>query len=74
MGDEYRGRDFSGTWERHHPFATFLHTFNSGHDVFDFEPAADDIAHIAALDTGASLFLDHRDPNVARQLGAIRIN
>ena len=26
------------------------------------------------LDTGASLFFDHRDPNVVRQLGTIRIH
>ena len=43
-------------------------------DVFDFELTADEMARIAALDTGASLFFDHRDPNVARQLGTIRIH
>ena len=43
-------------------------------DVFDFQLTADEMARIAALDTGASLFLDHRDPNVARQLGTIRIH
>jgi 2,5-diketo-D-gluconate reductase A len=32
------------------------------------------MARIAGLDTGASLFLDHRDPTVARQLGTIRIH
>ena len=42
--------------------------------VFDFELTADEIARIAGLDTGASLFLDHRDPNVARELGTIRIH
>jgi 2,5-diketo-D-gluconate reductase A len=43
-------------------------------DVFDFELTADEMARIAALDTGTSLFLDHRDPSVARQLGTIRIH
>lgn len=43
-------------------------------DVFDYELTADEIARIAALDTGASLFLDHRDPNVARELGTMRIH
>ena len=43
-------------------------------DVFDFELTADEMARIVALDTGVSLFLDHRDPNVARQLGTIRIH
>ncbi len=31
-------------------------------DIFDFELTADEMAQIAALDTGASLFFDHRDP------------
>jgi 2,5-diketo-D-gluconate reductase A len=31
-------------------------------DVFDFELTDEDMARIAALDTGASLFFDHRDP------------
>ena len=43
-------------------------------DVFDFELTVDEMARIAALDTGTSLFLDHRDPSVARQLGTIRIH
>ena len=43
-------------------------------DVFDFELTTDEMARIAGLDTGASLFLDHRDPNVARELGTIRIH
>jgi 2,5-diketo-D-gluconate reductase A len=43
-------------------------------DVFDFELTADEMARIAGLDTGASLFLDHRDSNVARELGTMRIH
>ena len=31
------------------------------------------MAAIAGLDTGASLFLDHRDPAVAAQLGGYRL-
>jgi 2,5-diketo-D-gluconate reductase A len=31
-------------------------------DVFDFELTAEDMARIATLDTGASVFFDHRDP------------
>ncbi|TDU73560.1 aldo/keto reductase [Streptomyces sp. KS 21] len=38
-------------------------------DVFDFELTDDQMVAIAALDTGASLFLDHRDPAVVSQLG-----
>jgi 2,5-diketo-D-gluconate reductase A len=31
-------------------------------DIFDFELTDEQMNHIAALDTGASLFFDHRDP------------
>ena len=31
-------------------------------DVFDFELTDDQMKSIATLDTGASLFFDHRDP------------
>ncbi len=31
-------------------------------DVFDFELTTDEMARIRALDTGASMFFDHRDP------------
>ncbi|MFD3872746.1 aldo/keto reductase [Streptomyces sp. NPDC058623] len=39
-------------------------------DVFDFELSADRMAAIAALDTGASQFFDHRDPAVVSRLGS----
>ncbi|MFD3681083.1 aldo/keto reductase [Streptomyces sp. NPDC058613] len=38
-------------------------------DVFDFELAAGEMAAIAALDTGQSLFFDHRDPAMVSRLG-----
>jgi 2,5-diketo-D-gluconate reductase A len=43
-------------------------------DVFDFELSDDEMRQVAALDVGASLFLDHRDPQVASQLGTVRIH
>jgi 2,5-diketo-D-gluconate reductase A len=43
-------------------------------DVFGFELSDDEMQRIAALDMGASLFLDHRDPQVASQLGTVRIH
>lgn len=43
-------------------------------DVFDFELSGEDMASIAALDTRQSLFLDHRDPAVAKTLGTIKFN
>ena len=42
-------------------------------DVFDFELSAEETERIAALDTGASLFLDHRDPQIVSLLGNRRI-
>ena len=43
-------------------------------DVFDFELTDDEIARIAALDTGASLFFDHRDPAIVSQIGTRRLD
>jgi len=38
-------------------------------DIFDFELSADDMERIATLDTGESLFLSYRDPEVAKMMG-----
>ncbi|MFD3732183.1 aldo/keto reductase [Streptomyces sp. NPDC058632] len=43
-------------------------------DVFDFELTGDQMAEIAALDTGASLFFDHRDPVMAGRLGNVTLD
>lgn len=42
-------------------------------DIFDFELSADDMAQIATLDTGESLFLSYHDPEVAKRMGNWRI-
>ncbi|HEU5027147.1 MAG TPA: aldo/keto reductase [Spirillospora sp.] len=42
--------------------------------VFDFELSGDQMNQIAALDTGASLYFDHRDPAIVAQLGTRRID
>lgn len=39
-------------------------------DVFDFELTDDEMDQIAKLDTGMSLFFDHRDYQMAERLGA----
>ncbi len=39
-------------------------------DVFDFELTGEEIERIAAMDTGASLFFDHRDPVMVAQLSS----
>lgn len=38
-------------------------------DIFDFELTADDMDQIKTLDTGKSLFFDHRDPAMVKWLG-----
>ncbi|WP_420178811.1 aldo/keto reductase [Paenarthrobacter sp. TA1.8] len=43
-------------------------------DVFDFTLAEDQMSTIATLDTGASLFFDHRDPAMVGWLGGRRYN
>ena len=42
-------------------------------DIFDFELNAEDLEQIAALDTGESLFLSHRDPAAVKMLGTLRV-
>jgi 2,5-diketo-D-gluconate reductase A len=41
-------------------------------DVFDFDLSDDEMAQIAALDTGATSFFDHRDPEWVSRLGNVR--
>ena len=43
-------------------------------DIFSFELDADEMAAIAALDTGKSIFFDHRDPAVVKWLGGAERN
>jgi 2,5-diketo-D-gluconate reductase A len=43
-------------------------------DVFDFALTDDEMARIAGMDTGASLFFDHRDPAMVSRLGTARID
>jgi 2,5-diketo-D-gluconate reductase A len=41
-------------------------------DVFDFTLTDDEMARIAPMDTGASLFFDHRDPEMVSMLNGRR--
>ncbi len=43
-------------------------------DIFDFELSKDEMDKIATLDTGKSLFLDHRDPETVKWLSSFNIN
>jgi 2,5-diketo-D-gluconate reductase A len=43
-------------------------------DVFGFALTDDDMARIASLDTGASLFFPHWDPEMVSQLGNVRVD
>ena len=39
-------------------------------DVFDFELGDDEMTRIAGLDTGATLFFDHADPEMVKWLNS----
>ena len=43
-------------------------------DVFDFALTDDEMTRIAGLDTGASVFFDHRDPAMVSWLGGRRVD
>jgi 2,5-diketo-D-gluconate reductase A len=43
-------------------------------DVFGFELTDEQMQRIAAMDTGASLFFDHRDPAMVSGLSSVRIH
>jgi 2,5-diketo-D-gluconate reductase A len=43
-------------------------------DIFDFTLTEDQMKQIATLDTGASLFFNHRDPAMVSALGGRRID
>ena len=43
-------------------------------DVFDFTLDDVEMATIAGLDTGSSLFFDHRDPEAVARLSSFRIH
>jgi len=43
-------------------------------DVFDFELTDEQLTRIAALDTGATVFFDHRDPAMVTWLGGRRVD
>lgn len=43
-------------------------------NIFDFELSSEDIQNIETLDTNASLFFDHRDPNMVKWLSEYKIN
>ena len=42
-------------------------------DVFDFTLTDEQMSRIATVDTGASLFFDHRDPAMVSRLGSVRV-
>jgi diketogulonate reductase-like aldo/keto reductase len=43
-------------------------------NIFDFELSAEDLQAIAALDTNASLFFDHRDPERVKWISERKLN
>jgi 2,5-diketo-D-gluconate reductase A len=43
-------------------------------DIFDFELSGDEMARIAALDTGQTMFFDHHDPAMVKWLDGRRVD
>ena len=43
-------------------------------DIFDFELSNEDMKAIVTLDTKKSLFFDHRDPEMVKRLGEVKLN
>ncbi|SCF04619.1 2,5-diketo-D-gluconate reductase A [Micromonospora coriariae] len=43
-------------------------------DIFDFELSDEEMARIAGLDTGETVFFDHRDPKMVEWLGGRRVD
>lgn len=43
-------------------------------DIFEFELTDDEMAAVATLETGASLFFDHHDPQMVKWLAARRLD
>lgn len=48
------------------PKSTHIERMEQNINILDFELSADDMAGIAKLDTGKSLFFDHHDPEVVK--------
>ncbi len=43
-------------------------------DIFDFELSNEDMNAIVTLDTKKTLFFDHRDPEMVKRLGEVKLN
>lgn len=43
-------------------------------DIFDFELSPEDMAAITSLDTKSSIFMDHRNPQIAKWMGTAKLD
>ncbi len=43
-------------------------------NIFDFQLSSEDMESIKSLDTNASSFFDHRDPNMVKWLGERKLD
>lgn len=55
------------------PKSVRIERMEQNFDVFDFELTDDQMALISGLDTGATVFFDHRDHEFADRLGSVRV-
>ena len=43
-------------------------------NIFDFELSAEDMEAIVSLDTKTSLFFNHRDPEIIKWMGSLKLD
>ncbi len=55
------------------PKSVHLERIQENFAIFDFELSADDMEQIAKLDKGVSSFFNHRDPEIVKWLGTIKM-
>jgi 2,5-diketo-D-gluconate reductase A len=56
------------------PKSVRLERMRENIDVFDFALTDDEMARIAELDTGGTLFFDHADPELVSRLNSVRVD
>ena len=56
------------------PKSVRLERMAENFDVFDFQLTDEEMSRIAAMDTGVSLFFDHRDAAMVSRIGNVRGN
>ena len=54
------------------PKTVHIERLRENYNVFDFELSTEDMTRIAAMDTGTTAFVDHRDPEIVAAMSTYR--